>query len=151
MASPGPFRRWRDLGAVNRRLLAEALPALILASVAIRLVPFRRLADRASRRGSGGGTADEAYLRKLRWAVDAWGKRVPWRALCFERGLAVHQMLHRRGISSVLHYGVAREGEGGIAAHVWVTVGGRAVIGGEEAPRFTCLATFPSRTEPPMG
>jgi hypothetical protein len=60
-------------------------------------------------------------------------------------------MLHRRGIPSVLHYGVAREREGDVAAHVWVTVGGRAVIGGEEAPRFTCLATFPGRSEPPMG
>lgn len=143
MASSGFFRRWRGLGAANRRLLAEALPALVLASAAIRLVPFRRLAARASRRPRGDAVADEAFLRKLRWAVDSWGDRLPWRALCFERGLAVHRMLHRRGIASVLHYGIAREGEGGIAAHVWVTVGGRAVVGGEEAPRFACVASFP--------
>jgi hypothetical protein len=143
MVSRGPFRRWRDLGTVNRRLLAEALPALLIASAAIRLVPFRRLATRASRRASGDREADEAFLRKLRWAVDRWGDKLPWRALCFERGLAVHQMLRRRGIRSVLHYGVSREGEAGIAAHVWVTVRGRAVIGGEEAPRFACVARFP--------
>jgi hypothetical protein len=130
------------LDRANRRLLAEALPALVLASLSIRLVPFRRLAARASRRPGAGAAADEAFLRKLRWAVDSWGKRVPWRALCFERGLAVHAMLRRRGVPSVLHYGVAREGEG-VAAHVWVTVGARPVIGGEEAPRFTCLARFP--------
>jgi hypothetical protein len=143
MVSRGFLRRWRGLGAANRRLLFEALPALILASAAIRLVPFRRLAARASRRPRRRGAADEAFLRKLRWAVDAWGERLPWRALCFERGLAVHRMLNRRGIPSVLHYGVARDGESGIAAHVWVTVAGRAVIGGEEAPRFACVARFP--------
>jgi hypothetical protein len=143
MAPSPPFRRLRRLGAGNVRLLAEALPALLLASAAIRLVPFRRLAARASRSGKLGGEAEEALLRKLRWSVEAWAARVPWRALCFERGLAVHRMLRRRGVPSVLHYGVAREAGGGLAAHVWVTVGGRPVIGGDEAPRFACVARFP--------
>jgi len=138
-----PFRRLRRLGAVNFRLLAEALPALVLASAAIRLVPFKRLAARASRPGRQGAAPDETFLRKLGWSVDAWGARVPWRALCFERGLAVHRMLRRRGVASVLHYGVARDSAGELLAHVWVTVAGRPVIGGEEAPRFACVARFP--------
>jgi len=143
MALSPPFRRLRRLGAANVRLLAEALPALVLASAAIRLIPFKRLAARASRPGREGEVPDEAFLCKLRWAVDSWGSRVPWRALCFERGLAVHKMLRRRGMKSVLHYGVARDSSGALAAHVWVTVAGRPVIGGEEAPRFACVARFP--------
>jgi len=143
MALSPPFRRLRRLGAANVRLLAEALPALAVASAAIRLVPFKRLAARASRPGPRGAVPEEAWLRKLAWSVDAWGSRVPWRALCFEKGLAVHRMLRRRGVPSVLHYGVARDSAGGLAAHVWVTVAGRPVIGGEEAPRFACVARFP--------
>jgi hypothetical protein len=142
-----PARR-RPLGATNRRLLAEALPALALASLAVRLAPFRRIAAIASRPGRRrDGAADEAFLRKVRWAVEAWAKRVPWRTVCFQKGLAVHFMLRRRGIASTLHYGVAREDGSGLKSHVWVTVGGRAVVGGEEAPRFACVATFPPHDE----
>ncbi|MBV8685618.1 MAG: lasso peptide biosynthesis B2 protein [Alphaproteobacteria bacterium] len=141
-------RRLRRLGAGNWRLLAEALPALVHASVAIRLLPFRRVAALASRDAMPARAADEAFLRKARWAVDAWADRLPWRAVCFQRGLALHRMLRRRGIASVLHYGVAAEGDAALEAHVWVTVDGRPAIGGEEAPRFTCVAVFPARDEP---
>jgi hypothetical protein len=136
--------RRRPLGPVNRRLLAEALPALALASLAVKLAPFRRVAAWASRRGRGGAVQlDEAALRKARWAVEAWARRVPWRAVCFQKGLALHWMLRRRGVASVLHYGVAQEPATGLKAHVWVSVAGRPVIGGEEAVGFACLATFP--------
>ncbi|HEY0414262.1 MAG TPA: lasso peptide biosynthesis B2 protein [Allosphingosinicella sp.] len=147
MAVSAPFRRLRRLGAANWRLLAEALPALVAASIAIKLMPFRQVAASASRAGRRGDRpGDAAFLRKARWAVDAWGERVPWRAVCFQRGLALHRMLRRRGIASMLHYGVRQAEEEGVSAHVWVTVDGRPVIGGEEASRFACLATFP---EPP--
>jgi hypothetical protein len=140
MAAASPRR---PLGRTNRRLLVEALPALVLASLAVKLVPFRRLAAAASRRGRSGRAADAAFLRKVRWSVDAWAKRVPWRALCFQKGLALHFMLRRRGIASILHYGVAKAPAEGLKAHVWVCVDGRAVIGGEEAAGFACVATFP--------
>ena len=143
-ASSRPRPRRRPLGADNRRLLAEALPALALASLAVKLAPFSRLAGWASRgRRAAAATPDEAFLRKARWSVEAWAKRVPWRTVCFQKGLALHFLLRRRGVASVLHYGVRQEPAAGLKAHVWVTVGGRAVIGGEEAPGFACLATFP--------
>jgi hypothetical protein len=132
------------LGAANRRLLAEALPALVLASLAVKLAPFRRVAAWAGGRGGDGGALmDEATMRKARWAVEAWARRVPWRAVCFQKGLALHWMLRRRGVASALHYGVAKDEGAGLKAHVWVSVAGRPVIGGEGADGFACLATFP--------
>ena len=82
-------------------------------------------------------------MRRVRWAVQAWARHVPWRAVCFQQGLALHWMLRRRGVASVLLYGVAKRGGEGLAAHVWVDVDGATVIGGEEAPNFVCLARFP--------
>lgn len=123
-------------------LLAEALAALALASAAIQLLPFRRVAAAASVRGPREARADSGIVRRVRGAVTGWSRRVPWKAVCFQRGLALHWMLRRRGIRSVLLYGARREGEG-LAAHVWVDVEGETVIGGEEAPDFACLARFP--------
>jgi hypothetical protein len=142
-ASAPPRRRARR-GTSDLLLLAEGLATLAGASVAIRLLPFRRVAAAASRGAAAPGPApDDARMRKLRWAVEAWGRRAPWRAVCFQRGLALHIMLRRRGIDSRLHYGVSPTGKAGLSAHVWISVGGRTWLGGEEAGRFALLATFP--------
>lgn len=123
-------------------MLAEALAALALASLAIALLPFRRVAAFASPPGRGAERVDPEIVRRARSAVTGWSRRVPWRTVCFQKGLALHWMLRRRGIRSVLLYGARREGDG-LAAHVWVDVDGETVIGGEEAPNFACLARFP--------
>jgi hypothetical protein len=139
-----PLRRRARPGVGDLLLLAEGLATLVGASLAIRLMPFRRLAAAASRGAASPSAApDDARMRKLRWAIEAWGRRVPWRAVCFQRGLAFHMMLRRRGIDSRLHYGVSPTGDDGLSAHVWISVGGRTWLGGEEAPRFALLATFP--------
>lgn len=147
MISAEPFRRFARLDWSNRLLLAEALATLALASLAIRLAPFRRVAKLAGSSprpiGPDGG-ADIRTLRQVRWAVQAWADRVPWRAVCFQRGLALHLMLRRRGIASTLHYGVARGGPKGLRAHVWISSAGRPVLGVEEADGFACVATFPA-------
>ena len=131
----------------DRLLLAEALATLAAASLAIRLLPFRRVASAAGRARPARASADARLLARVRWSVDAWGRRVPWRAVCFQRGLAAHWMLRRRGIASVLHYGVAQVADEGLAAHVWVSVGRTVVTGGGEAPRFARLASFPPQDD----
>lgn len=136
-----PSPKPRSLGWREAPLLAEAFVTLALASAAIRLLPFRRVAAAGSR-AVAEHAVPEGEIDRVRRAVQAWARRVPWRAVCFQQGLAVHLMLRRRGVDSRLHYGVAGAPE--LAAHVWVSARGRTLIGGEEAPRFTCLATFPA-------
>lgn len=134
--------RRAPLNWADRLLLAEALATLALASLAIRLLPFRKVVGAAGSAEVRGPARDsESEARKVVWAVGAWARRVPWRAVCFQRGLAVHVMLRRRGIESHLHYGISQAD--GLKAHVWVSSAGRDVIGGEEAAGFSCLATYP--------
>ena len=135
--------RLHRLSGADWLLLGEALPVLAWASLAIAFQPFRRVAATASLPERQCARTRRTSARKIVWAVDAWGRRVPWRAVCFQRGLAVHRMLRRRGYDSVLHYGGGQEEAKGLSAHVWVSVDGQVVIGGEEAPKFACLATFP--------
>jgi hypothetical protein len=137
-----PLTRPRRLRLSDGPILAEALAALALASLAIALLPFRRVAAAASAPGHRKLRADSEAVRRARSAVNGWARRVPWRTVCFQKGLALHWMLRRRGIPSVLLYGARRQGDG-LAAHVWVDVDGETVIGGEEAPNFACLARFP--------
>ena len=86
---------------------------------------------------------DAAAVRDACWAVEAAARRVPWRTVCFQKGLALHWMLRRRGVDARLHYGIGHDETGELEAHVWVAAGGTVLIGGLEAPRFNLVATFP--------
>jgi hypothetical protein len=139
-----PFVTWLGLDRERRAMSIEALIALVGASLAIRVLPFVRVGDMASR-PLGTRAAEQDFLPKVVWAVTAWAERVPWRAVCFQKGLAAQMMLRRRGVDSTLYFGAARRPETGLEAHVWVKVGEIDVIGGEEAPDFAVLASFPRR------
>ena len=134
-------RSGRPIGWQAARLLIEAGLALATARAAIRLRPFKHIVSGALR--PAGLSARPAELAQLRWAVEAMARRDPWRALCFERALALRALLNRRGIASVLHYGIANDGDEALTAHVWLSVAGEVVIGGEAVPRVARVASFP--------
>lgn len=113
------------------------------ASLLIALLSFRRIAALAGR-GRQGLAASPAQARRIEWAVDAWARRVPWRAVCFQQGLAAQLMLRRRGRAASLYYGAARDDDGGLVAHVWVRSGAVDVIGCQGAERYGVLAVFPA-------
>jgi hypothetical protein len=136
MASSVPSTR--RFAPVQLALHAEALGAILLASLAIRLLPFPRvtaLGARPARRGK------PVPIAVLRGPVRGWARRVPWRSLCFESAVALRMMLARRGIGSTLHYGAAQKK--GLKAHVWLSVGEDVVIGGSAAHGFAEVGTFP--------
>ena len=140
---PPATRPGRPIGWRQARLLAEAGVALGAASAALRLLPFSRVVSGEDR--AGAAEVDPSELASLRWAVEAVACRVPWRALCFERALALRTLLRRRGIASVLHYGIGHHGDEALNAHVWLSVAGEIVIGGEAAGGVTRVASFPSQ------
>lgn len=150
VAKFSPARRFFGLSLPNKLVLAEALALLIVASAAIKLLPFRRtaaLVKGPTDRGEPAAEEQRRLVAQCRWAVGIWADRVPWRAVCFQRGLTLHLMLRRRGIRSLLHYGVAQSEDEGLRAHVWVDVNGDVVLGGGEAPRFARVASFPPLRE----
>lgn len=122
-------------------LLAEAGAAIAVASLAIRLRPFRTIAARLDRPRVKSEPADGETAYWLRRSVKAWGRRLPWRAKCFEQGLAAAWMLRRRGLAYALHYGAAPK-NGRLEAHVWVTSGETPIVGHENHEAFSLLASF---------
>ena len=106
-------------------------------------MPFGRLAERLSRDPNIGAAADAETAYWLRRALLAWAKRLPWRTMCFEQGLAAHALLRRRGLASTMHYGAATLGDE-LKAHVWVMSGKTEIVGCENKEDFGLLARFPS-------
>jgi hypothetical protein len=131
------------LGRAQWRLAIAAATTLAMASSVLRLTPFRR----AIRFGSvalGRKQPRPSAVRDCVWAIEAIGRRVPWRSACIQQGLALQRMLRVRGVDARLHYGARQDAASGrLEAHVWVTVGGEAVIGGAEAGGFAEVAAYP--------
>jgi hypothetical protein len=140
------FSRLRRLSHEDRQLLMQAIFWLWLAGIAVTMLPFHRvgfLAGRPACLPTPPADRRLAHIKSIRWAISAAAARLPWRALCFQQGLAAQWMLRRRGIPSVLYYGAAQDEQKGLTAHVWVRDGDIDVIGGEIAARFAVLARFP--------
>jgi hypothetical protein len=139
-------RKFLELPFRDRLLLLEAALALALARFAIAVLPFRHVGNLAAwpiRSQAPTQQTRTAAVKHIRWAIIACARRVPWRAMCFEQGLAAQFMLRRRGVPSVLYYGAAPDDQEGLSAHVWVRDGEVDIIGGEIASQFAVLATFP--------
>lgn len=122
-------------------LLLETFVMLLVASLAIRITPFARLAGLMRKRANGSKTAPASFAAELRRALEAWNRRLPWRTLCFEQGLAAHWILNHSGYASTLYYGASMAG-GELNAHVWVRSGELDVIGCENSADFAILSQF---------
>ena len=138
------FMRIWQLEPHRRFLIAEATLSLAAAAAAIATLPFRKAVKLGSlSERSNGRQSSESEVDDICWSVKAVAARVPWRAMCFERGLAVQWMLRRRGHDAKLVYGARLGEEEGLDAHVWVTLDDRILIGGEQAGEYQRLATHP--------
>ncbi|WP_265569356.1 lasso peptide biosynthesis B2 protein [Sphingomicrobium nitratireducens] len=127
-------------------LLAETFGDLVAASLALRLRSFEAIVSGRDAPANLPQVAPHDAVM-LERALKAWNRRLPWRTLCFEQGLAAERWLRRRGLASRLHYGAAGRGEGPVA-HVWVTSGTVPVVGCEQAGEFVELAQFPHAEAP---
>lgn len=144
--------------AEELRALAEAWVLLMLAAAGVRLLPLS-LIGRIAAAGPFGPAPTcarraEVLAWMVGWAVDRTAKRSPFRAKCFEQGLAAQVMLRRRGIDSTLFYGVAPAAgpeappNRQLRAHVWIETARFAIVGAPDPGAFAVLATWPEGRRP---
>ena len=138
------LRRALRLPFADQRLLAEAVAGLVVAGALLRIWPFRRLAARMGTHMAESpgaldpATADEAA--RIRWAVEACARHLPWHPVCLPQAIAAQWMLRRRGIASTLYLGVRPGAQ--YDAHAWVRAGSLIVTGGPTHVGFAVVASF---------
>ncbi|MDX9956791.1 MAG: lasso peptide biosynthesis B2 protein [Anaerolineae bacterium] len=140
------LRRFQRQPVARRTLLIEAAMYLLLARLALHVLPFRRIAawlNRPPRRTELAGEGRERIRKEVIWAIEQAAKQLPGETVCFPRALAAQAMLRRRGISTTLYYGAATLPERGLTAHVWVQDGDEGVVGHREAGSYHVLARYP--------
>ncbi|HEY3988109.1 MAG TPA: lasso peptide biosynthesis B2 protein [Acidobacteriaceae bacterium] len=143
------WHRWRALSASQRWLLAEAFTALSVARCALAMLPVRwifRWLERPMRHAGVPGQPE--VVERIRWAVLTVARYGPLSFVCFPQALAAHAMLRRRGISSIMHYGVRRSADRRMRAHTWLEVDHRMLLGGESAMLFAPIHSTGASREP---
>ena len=140
MLSAGSLARLRRLDGRRRWLLLKAAGLLAVASATVAFLPFRR----AIRFGCVARGDRQVAIDEVVWAVEAVARRVPWRAMCIEKGLVVQRLLRSGGVDAILHYGARHRSDSGrLEAHVWVSASGESIMGEEGSVDFAELAAFP--------
>jgi len=145
----------RKLAALRRLstrqwlLLIESTLFLMVAAAVIAFLPFLFAARQASGRVRRPlRDPDSQRVREIGRIIEAVARRLPFRAKCFESGLAAQWMLRRRGIAATLFYGASLKPDGALSAHVWVRAGEIDVVGCTNASDFAVLARFPEPDQP---
>jgi hypothetical protein len=147
------LRKLAALSWADRWLLLEAFVLLGAARLALRTVPFRRLARRLGplqvETPAEATVAELAQARRIAAAVARVSPYTPWASNCFPQALAAKYWLHRHGIASTLYLGVALTRDAvdtatpnGMEAHAWLRCGPLNVTGGQGSARYTITAWF---------
>lgn len=136
---------WRLYVALGPSIIEAAL-YLVMARLAIRALPFERLAwflTLAPRQPEITGAKRKRVLNEVQRAIEATVCRLPGQTTCFSRAVAAQAMLRRRGVGATLYYGAATSPERGLAAHVWLQDGEEGVVGHQAAQQYRILARYP--------
>ena len=113
----------RALDAYEWAVLGEAVVNILSVSVRLRLVGLAPLLEESGR-PSTRQAVDCVSARRIAALVTASSRRMPIRATCLVRSLALNRMLRRRGIDSRLRIGVRLLEASRLDAHCWVELDG---------------------------
>lgn len=141
--------KWFKLDWSQRKVLFEAAGKLIIAHLAIHILPFRWISPRLGKlemdsREKTIIQEQQKEVRQVGWAVKVCARYFPWDAKCLAQAVTGKWMLQRRGIPSTLYMGVERvdEGDKWLEAHAWLSCGTDIITGEQHHERFTVLAAF---------
>jgi hypothetical protein len=134
-------------------LIVEAVAWLLLARLALIFVSFPRLArrlgtfvppsdTRALQTRDKASQEQAQFAEEIGWAVTRAARYVPFKAACLPQAVAARITLRRRGVASVLHFGVGKGQDKPLDAHAWLDAAGVEVTGYPVAKNFAEIGGF---------
>lgn len=145
--------RFSRLSRRDRILTYEAGVTLWFARLWLAIMPFRKVAGKLGTSYPAAAPknmllptseTDDAVARQISEAVIRASKNVPYKAVCIQQAVAAKIMLARRGIPSVMHFGVGRteDEHEKMRAHAWLATANVEVTGYPLDEGLTEIAYF---------
>lgn len=132
-----PLRKFIELPATDRWLLASAILSVVKARIVVTFVPVRKILQPVPLRtevtfGDPG---------RVGWAVETAGRIVPSGTNCLVRAIAGREMLARRGFNSQIRLGIAKESSNILKGHAWLECGDKIITGEGEHRNYAAMPT----------
>ncbi len=122
----------------ERWLLLQAWLLLLLADLALRLLPFSTVL-RYFNPACRSCPADLSIaVARIAWLVEKAGMHCPTETSCLKEALVLSRLLSGRGIPATLRIGVGQQAES-FAAHAWLEQDGQVILGGRNVTAYTPL------------
>lgn len=138
------LRQFRDLPAVERRLLLRTFALVAAIRLLMWVVPFRFARRLISTRRAVFPAVAQIPVKRLSWFVQASAKRIPG-ASCLTQALALHRLLTSAGHTADLRIGVAKDATSDFASHAWLEHEGEILIGDNgELDRYSPILAWSS-------
>lgn len=131
------LRKFFKLAAPDRWLLASAVISVIKARITVMFVPVRKILQPGARQTEAAFADTDAA--KIGWAVEMAARIVPTAKNCLVRAIAGRDMLARRGVSSKIRLGIAKNSPDALSGHAWLECGNRIVTGEGEHRSFAAM------------
>jgi hypothetical protein len=134
------MRLWIDrvtrMTPVDYALAIEVLAVAVWIELRLRVIPFSRLVDRLSRPSlmRGPFATETRMIPFVRVALDI----LPVPNTCLRRSLVMYRLLWRRGLTSRICFGVAKNGSV-LDAHAWIVSNSALPV--DAIPRFVQLTS----------
>ena len=141
--------RWsklRSLSLAEVWFLVEATAAVVAFDLALRLFSSKTCLAVFESKGGSQQKQEGADLQRMVWLVEVADRYAPGRSSCLRQSAALAWLLRRRGITTNLRIGVARE-EGNILAHSWLESGEGKLFGLSDNDKYAPLSS-PTHPEP---
>ena len=126
--SPKRVHTFLSLSKAEKALFFEALWSQYWCSFLLLVLPFRRIVKRYPNPETPGDTPDRSLLESIRMATARANVLAPWKNRCLVQSLAARRMLSRRGIPSILSFGVTLDDQKKVMAHAWIRVGDTEIV-----------------------
>lgn len=131
------LRKFIELPATDRWLLAAAIVSVIKARIVVTFVPVRKILQPVPPRTH----ATLPDSGRISWAVETAGRIVPTGKNCLVRAIAGREMLARRGVSSQIRLGIAKNSPDILSGHAWLECGDKIITGEGEHRSYAAMPT----------
>jgi len=134
--------KFLNLNPSERGLVIGALFHLAAIRIGLWALPLQQLIKRLPPMAvarDDGRASNALPAERIAWAIRAVSRYLPGTGNCLAQSLTAQTMLARRGYSSQLRIGVAKDDSGRLKAHAWVECEGKIVIGAAGAAQYTAF------------
>ena len=136
------LRKFFDLVPRERFIFAQAWVLFLVAELALRTIPFKRLIalsqKRCAKRRQTPTSKMAPSASRLAWLVEVAARYSLVNATCLKQALVLSWLLANQGLTSTLQIGVARH-QGALLAHAWIEQNGEVILGQDGSEQFQIL------------